>query len=78
MLHCVTAFTCFCPFYAIPTSLQFYIGCCQLAKYKHCMVHTHHIFIISSNYNEHVSVHVVLLLWLIYYCILLHYYNEYY
>ena len=23
MLHCVTAFTCFCPFYAIPTSLQF-------------------------------------------------------
>ena len=23
MLHCVTAFTCFCPFYAIPTSLLF-------------------------------------------------------
>ena len=23
MLHCVTAFTCFCPFYAIPTFLQF-------------------------------------------------------
>ena len=24
MLHRVTTFTCFCPFYAIPASLQFY------------------------------------------------------